>query len=74
VLVDRVLTYQELFQLKFKKGVSTHELVRRFPQDIQRVSEVALLEIPEDTLKQLVGEKEAFNRLMELKKKYSRFL
>ena len=74
LLEDQTLTYQELFYLKFKQGISTHELARRFPEDIQRVSEVALLEIPEATLKQLVGEEDAFNRLMHLKKKYSKFL
>ena len=39
------MTYQELINLKFKKGISTYELVRRFPKEIKRVSEVALLDI-----------------------------
>lgn len=68
------MTYEELFTLKFKKGFSTYELVRRFPEDVERVSELALLDVPEAILRQILGEEEAFNRLMKLKKKFSRFL
>ena len=68
------MTYQKLFYLKFKKGISTYELVRRFPQEIDRVSEVALLDIPEETLKKIIREDKAFHKLMRLKKRFSRFL
>ena len=67
------MTYQQLFYLKFKKGVSTYELVRRFPNAIDQVSEVALLDVPESTLKEIIGEEKAFNRLMRLKRRFSRF-
>jgi len=68
------MTYQQLFYLKFKKGLSTYELVQRFPNYIDRVSEVALLDVPEATLREVIQEKEDFARLMRLKKKYSKFL
>ncbi len=68
------MTYERLFYLKFKKGLSTYELIRRFPAQIERVSEVAMLEIPEPTLKEIIGGEKNFNRLMRLKKRFSRFL
>ena len=67
------MTYQRLFYLKFKKGLSSCELIQRFPEHIHRVSEVALLDVPEQTLKEIIREEKAFNRLMRLKRKYSRF-
>ena len=68
------MTYQELFYLKFKRGISTYELVKRFPGETIRVSEVALLDVPETTLKEILQEEKTFNRLMKLKKKFSKFL
>lgn len=67
------MTYQQLFYLKFRKGVSTYELARRYPQAIDRVSEVALLEVPERTLRAIIREEKEFNRLMRLKRRFSRF-
>lgn len=63
------MTYQQLFDLKFKMGLSTYELVRRFPDEIERVSEVALLDLPEATLREIIREEAAFERLMKLKKR-----
>ena len=62
--------YQTLFDLKFKKRVSTYELVRKFPNEIGRVSEVALLDVPETVLREVVKEAKQFGRLMRLKKKF----
>ena len=68
------MTYERLFYLKFKKGLSTYDLVQQYPEAIARVSEVALLDVPEGTLKEIVKEEKALNRLMALKKRLSRFL
>jgi len=68
------MTYQRLFYLKYKKGVSTYELIKRFPEDIGRVSEVALLDVPEETLKEILKEESDFHHLMVLKQRFSRFL
>ena len=62
--------YEKLFDLKYRQGIPTHELAHRFPEHIDRVTEVALLDIPENTLKELVPEKEILKRLMSLKKKF----
>jgi len=64
------MTYQELINLKFKKGISTYELVCRFPNEIKRVSEVALLDVPEQTLKEVIPGKKTLNRIMNLKKRF----
>ena len=62
--------YRTLFYLKFKKRISTYELVRKFPDEIGRVSEVALLEIPEEILREVLKEEKLFDRLMRLKRKF----
>ena len=66
--------YEKLFDLKYRQGVPTYELAHRFPEHIARVSEVALLDIPESTLREVVLEKEIFERLISLKKKFQRFV
>lgn len=64
--------YEKLFDLKYRKGVPTCELTHRFPGHIDRVNEVALLDIPESTLKKVVPEKKLLERLMHLKKQLGR--
>lgn len=71
---ELTMTYEKLFYLKYFKGISTYDLASQYPQDILRVSEVAMAEIPEDTLRSIVKEEKALNRLMRLKRKYSRYL
>ena len=66
--------YRELLYLKFKKKLSTFELVRRFPAQIERVSLVALMDIPEDTLRKVLPEERDYNRVMRLKRRFSEFL
>jgi len=67
------MTYKEIFRKKYKEGLSTQELVQRYPGAIRQVTDVALLDIPEQTLKEIVSEEEDLLRLMKLKKKYSNF-
>ena len=64
------IDYRTLFDLKFKKGISTYELVRKFPEEIGRVSEVALLDVPEAILREILKEEKLYDRLMRLKKKF----
>lgn len=61
--------YEKFFDLKYRQGVPTYELAHLYPEHIERISEVALLDIPETTLREVVREKELFERLMSLKKK-----
>lgn len=64
------MTYQEIFDLKFKKGYSTNQLLRRFPEDNGKVTEIALLQLPEQTLKKMVAEKESLIRILFLKRRF----
>lgn len=64
--------YEKLFDLKFRQGVPTYELAHRFPEHLDRVHEVALLDIPEDTLKELLPEKRILERLISLKKQFEK--
>ena len=64
------MTYQEIIKLKFDEGVGTQELMRRFPDETERVSEVALLDLSDETLKEVVQEEKTISRLMKLKKKF----
>ena len=68
------MTYERLVYLKFKKGLSTYELVRRFPAAIDRVSRIALLDIPDSTLREILKKEDLFEQVTRLKKKFSKFL
>lgn len=62
------MTYRALIHLKYEVGLPTHELMSRFPHQVQRISEVALLDLPEDTLREIVREEEILSRLIDLKR------
>ena len=66
------MTYRKLLNLKYKKGLSTYELVCRYPHDVRRVSEVALLDIPDATLEEVLPEKHVLKRIKALKKKFGK--
>ena len=68
------MTYKRLFYLKYKMGLTTYDLVRQYPAEIGRVSEVALVEVPEDILRDILREEEIFQRLMRLKKRYQKYI
>ena len=54
--------YEKLYDMKFRQGVPTCELVHRFPKHRFRIHEVALLEVPQRTLKEVVREKALYKR------------
>ncbi len=64
------MTYRELFKLKFQEGIPTYELLRRYPSSAHLVTRVALCDVPEDTLKEILSEEDEFLALMRLKKKF----
>lgn len=68
------MTYQKLVNLKYKKGVSTYDLVRRFPESLQQISEIALMDVPDDILREVVMEEDALAQLIKLKRRFSKFL
>lgn len=65
-----VMTYQKIFELKFKEGYSTSELMRRFPEEANKVREIALLQIPTHLLKKIVSEQDLLEKIISLKRKF----
>jgi hypothetical protein len=68
------MDYERIFYLKFKKRLSTYELLRRFPTAMQQVADVALMDVPETTLKEIMVEEKDYLRLKRLKQQFSSFL
>jgi hypothetical protein len=66
--------YEKLFDLKYKQGIPTYELAHLFPEHIDRINEVALLDIPENTLREVVREKKILDRLANLKKQLQKMI
>jgi hypothetical protein len=62
--------YEELIDLKYRQGVSTIKLIKRFPRHRRHVNEIALLGVPEKTLRKVVHEKKLLSRLMDIKKRF----
>jgi|GEM_PF-863754 len=61
------MTYRRLIYLKFQKGWTTQELMKKFPHVIERVSEVALADLPMNVLEKVVTEKTVLDRIITLK-------
>ncbi|MFZ5802092.1 MAG: hypothetical protein ACOY3K_03145 [Candidatus Omnitrophota bacterium] len=66
------MTYEKIFELKFERGFTTHELAQRFPKEIRRVSEVALLELPDEMLQEVMPEKDMLKRVRLLRKRFQK--
>lgn len=64
------MSYQKIFELKFKKGYSTQTLMKRFPKEASKIREIALLQIPTPLLKEAVFEGELLEKVLALKKKF----
>ncbi len=61
------MTYERIFNLKFKGAVPTHELGKRYPKERKKISRIALLELPLSVLRELVKQEEEFRKLVLLK-------
>ena len=64
------MTYEKIFKLKFKKGYSTNELIQRFPEEADKVREIALLHLPTPLLKKTVSEAGLLEKILDLKRKF----
>jgi len=64
------MTYEKLYDLKYRRKMSTYELVSKYPKDIRRVSELALMEVPDKTLKEVLEERKTLERVMKLKRRF----
>jgi hypothetical protein len=68
------MTYEKIFDLKFRKGYSTTELMQRFPAEAEKVREIALLEIPNALLRKTVPQGALRERILLLKRRFLREL
>jgi hypothetical protein len=66
------MTYEKIFDLKFRKGYSTTELIQQFPGEADKVREIALLEIPDSLLRKTVREGELLEKILSLKRRFLR--
>ena len=64
------MTYEKIFELKFKKGYSTNELIQKYPEVAHKVREIALLHLPTPLLKKTVSEDWLLARVLNLKRKF----
>ena len=64
---DGTMTYQKIFNLKFKELVPTYQLGKRYPKERKKISRVALLELPLSTLRELVKRERELRKLISLK-------
>lgn len=64
------MTYERIFKLKFKEGYSTNELIEKFPEEANKVREIALLQIPISILKRTLAEEGLLERILNLKRKF----
>ena len=61
------MTYERIFDLKFKWDVPTYKLGKRFPKERRKISRIALLELPLSELRELIKQESEFQRLATLK-------
>ena len=64
------MTYERIFKLKFEEGYSTNELIEKFPEEANKVREIALLQIPVSILKRTLAEEGLLERILNLKRKF----
>jgi len=64
------MTYEKLFDLKFKKGYTTNDLMEKFPQEADKVREIALLHLPTPVLKKTVFEPDLLEKILSLKRRF----
>jgi len=61
------MTYERLYELKFKKHIPTYQLGKRYPKELRKISRVALLELSTSLMRELVKRKEERRLLIRLK-------
>ena len=62
------MTYQRIFDLKFKEEVATCELRKRYPKEQKKILRIALLELPNSLLRKLIKHEREFQKLISLKR------
>ena len=61
------MTYKRIYDLKFKKHVPTFKLRKRFPGEMRKIARVALLQLPNVVLRELVRREKELRKLIQLR-------
>lgn len=62
------MTYERIYNLKFRKRVPTYRLRKQFPNEARKIARIALLQLPENLLKKLLArEKNELERIRSLR-------
>ncbi len=64
-----LMTYRKLYRLKTEHGMSTIDLVRRFPRERDKITNLALLDLPQALLEETLTEKQMMRRVMTLRRR-----
>ena len=63
------MKYSKLFYLKYFKGISTQELMRQYPKEVRRISEIALFDLDAGTLKKVLLQEAEVSHILQLRRK-----
>lgn len=61
------MTYKKLYEMKFRMGIPTIELEKKFPKDRDKISKLALMELPLSLLRSVLNDERKLMSLLELK-------
>jgi len=64
----RDVKYKRIYDLKFNQCVPTFELRKRFPKEGRKITRVALLQLSNSVLRELVHQKKELQKLMLLRR------
>nr|CAX68942.1 hypothetical protein JG2_0170 [uncultured bacterium] len=62
------MTYEEIFNLKFREGLPTHIMEKRYPKDKLKITRVALSELPEESLRTVIRKDCELEKILYLKR------
>jgi len=66
------MTYERIFDLKFRNAIPTYELGKRFPKERKKISCIALLDLPVSILKKLIKRENDLGKLLTLRRELFR--
>ena len=66
---EKKMTYRTLYELKFDRKMSTLSLGKRYPHYISKISNLALLDLTEETLRRVIREKRKLYYLQRLRRR-----
>jgi hypothetical protein len=62
------VTYEKIYDLKFRRHVPTFLLRKRFPREAEKIARIALLQLPLSVLRELIRTKRELHKVLALRK------